>query len=92
MFPLARFFSTFFTVLAANGEKKLLTLERANGQPEPYGQPFCKIRVSSNILAVQEFVSDINFCNDHCDKTEVPDPLAVEDLFSYIVISHILNL
>ena len=25
---------------------------------------------------------DVNFCKDHCDKIEVPDPLAVEDLIS----------
>ena len=25
---------------------------------------------------------DVNFCKDHRDKTEVPDPLAVEDLIS----------
>jgi len=24
-----------------------------------------------------------NFCKDHRDKTEVPDPLVVEDLISY---------
>ena len=24
-----------------------------------------------------------NFCKDHRDKTEVPDPLIVEDLISY---------
>ena len=26
---------------------------------------------------------DVNFCEDHRDKTEVSDPLAVEDLISY---------
>ena len=26
---------------------------------------------------------DVNFCKDLRDKTEVPDPLAVEDLISY---------
>ena len=26
--------------------------------------------------------SDVNLCKDHCDKMEVPDPLAVEDLIS----------
>ena len=26
---------------------------------------------------------DVNFCKDHRDKTEVPDPLAVENLISY---------
>ena len=25
---------------------------------------------------------DVNFCNDHRDKIEVPDPLAVKDLIS----------
>ena len=25
---------------------------------------------------------DVNFCKDHRDKIEVPDPLAVEDLIS----------
>ena len=25
---------------------------------------------------------DVNFCKDHSDETEVPDPLAVEDLIS----------
>ena len=25
----------------------------------------------------------LNLCKDHRDKTEVPDPLAVEDLISY---------
>ena len=25
---------------------------------------------------------DVNFCKDHRDKTELPDPLAVEDLIS----------
>ena len=28
-------------------------------------------------------ILDVNFCRDHRDKTEVPDPLAVEDLISY---------
>ena len=27
--------------------------------------------------------ADVNICKDHCDKTEVLDPLAVEDLISY---------
>ena len=26
---------------------------------------------------------DVNLCKDHRNKTEVPDPLAVEDLISY---------
>ena len=26
---------------------------------------------------------DVNFCKDHRDKTEVPDPLAVENLINY---------
>ena len=30
-----------------------------------------------------EKYQDVNFCKDHRDKTEVPDPLAVEDLISY---------
>ena len=25
-------------------------------------------------------MSKVNFCKDHCDKTEAPDPLAEEDL------------
>ena len=28
-------------------------------------------------------ISNVNFCKDHRDKTEVPDPLAVENLISY---------
>ena len=28
-------------------------------------------------------ISDVNFCKDHRDKTEVPDLLAVEDLISH---------
>ena len=31
----------------------------------------------------QEYVSlDVNFCKDHRNKIEVPDPLALEDLIS----------
>ena len=29
------------------------------------------------------YMSNVNFCKDHRDKTEVPDPLAVENLISY---------
>ena len=28
------------------------------------------------------YSKDVNFCKDHHDKIEVPDPLAVEDLIS----------
>ena len=36
----------------------------------------------TKIQATKLNSSDVNFCNDHCDKIEVPDPLAVEDLIS----------
>ena len=29
----------------------------------------------------------VNFCKDHPDKTELPDPLAVEDLITYKLIN-----
>ena len=28
-------------------------------------------------------MNDVNFCEDHRDKTEAPDPLAVDDLINY---------
>ena len=39
---------------------------------------------SANFIVIQSGqVSKVNFCKDHRDKTEVPDPLAVENLISY---------
>ena len=38
----------------------------------------CDFRRSGTLTS-----SNVNFCKDHRDKTEVPDPLAVENLISY---------
>ena len=47
----------------------------------------CKVTEVRYILGVRHILlwcnSDVNFCKDHCDKTEVPVPLAVDDLISW---------
>ena len=37
----------------------------------------------NTILEPAANIKDVNFCKGHRDKTEVPDPLAVEDLISH---------
>ena len=34
------------------------------------------------MFSCSNFSLDVNFCKDHRNKIEVPDPLAVEDLIS----------
>ena len=42
------------------------------------------ITVVSHIpCEISAIVLEVNFCKDHRDKTEVPDPLAVEDLICF---------
>ena len=38
--------------------------------------------LSENSSSKQLVSLDVNFCKDHRDKIEVPDPLAIEDLIS----------
>ena len=37
----------------------------------------------NHILQPAANIKDVNFCKGHRDKTEVPDPVAVEDLISH---------
>ena len=39
-------------------------------------------RRNRNLVMDLEICLDVNFCKDHRNKIEVPDPLAVEDLIS----------
>jgi len=49
----------------------------------PFNQSLFKLPKISIKFRCTPALRRSNFCKDHRDKTEVPDPLVVEDLISY---------
>ena len=61
----------------ASGFALLNLVSRVSHLPAPWKQG-CALRLISRAS-----LSDVNFCKDHRDRTEVPDLLAEEELISY---------